>query len=48
MIRAIHEGWTDTAYQGTIEFHRSIDGEWYADEATFTDGDLELVRRVQR
>lgn len=48
MLRTIHEGWTDTAYHGTIEFHRSIDDKWYAYETTFTHGDLGLVQRVDR
>jgi hypothetical protein len=47
-LRTVHLSWTDTAYHGTIEFHRSIDGEWYAYEVTFTDGDLALVQRVTR
>ncbi|MFC7227979.1 hypothetical protein N0B31_11255 [Salinirubellus salinus] len=45
-LRTVHLGWTDTEYHGTIEFHRSIDDGWYAYEATFTDGNLELVQRV--
>ena len=46
--RKVHEGWTDTAYHGILEFHNHIDGEGFAYEAKFTDGDLVEITRVNR
>lgn len=48
ILRKVPEGWTDTAYHGTFEFHASVDGEWYSYEVTFTDGDIVDVERGDR
>ena len=39
-MRKIHHGWSDTAYHGTFEFHRTIDGDYVSLDAKFTDGQL--------
>jgi len=36
----IHQGWSDTEYHGTFEFHRTIDGAYVSLDAKFTDGQL--------
>lgn len=43
--KKIHQGWADTEYHGSFEFHRTIDGEYVSLKANFTDGHLvELTR----
>ena len=44
-MRKIHHGWSDTAYHGTFEFHRSIDGDYVSLDAKFTDGQLVEISR---
>lgn len=46
--RKVHEGWMDTTYHGILEFHRHVDGEGYAYEAKFTDGELVEITRIER
>ena len=41
----IHQGWSDTAYHGTFEFHRTIDGDYVSFDAKFTDGQLVAITR---
>lgn len=48
MLDKAHEDWTDTKYHGILELHRHVDGEGYAYESTFTDGDLVEITRVER
>ena len=49
MLRKIHNGWTDTEYHGTFEFHNSIDGSYVSFEAKFTDGALvEITRNTEK
>jgi hypothetical protein len=43
--RKIHQGWSDTEYHGTFEFHRTIDDDYVSLEAKFTDGQLIEVTR---
>lgn len=44
-IKKIHQGWSDTEYHGTFEFHRTIDGDYVSLEAKFTDGQLVEITR---
>ncbi|TKX74466.1 hypothetical protein EXE46_08845 [Halorubrum sp. GN11_10-6_MGM] len=44
-MRKIHHGWSDTAYHGTFEFHRTIDGDYVSLDAKFTDGQLVEISR---
>lgn len=48
MCRKRTEGWSDTEFHGIVEFHAVVDGEGFAYEAKFTDGDLVDVCRVER
>ncbi|MFW5900159.1 MAG: hypothetical protein ACOCTH_00075 [Halodesulfurarchaeum sp.] len=43
--RKIHQGWTDTAYHGIFEFHRTIDRDYVSLDAKFTDGQLVEITR---
>lgn len=45
IMRKIHHGWSDTAFHGVFEFHRTIDGDYRSFEAKFTDGQLVAIRR---
>lgn len=44
-MRKIHHGRSDTAYHGTFEFHRTIDGDYVSLDAKFTDGQLDEISR---
>jgi hypothetical protein len=46
--RKVHQGWSDTEYHGTFEFHRTIDGDYVSLEAKFTDGQLVEITRNDR
>lgn len=43
--KKIHQGWSDTEYHGTFEFHTTIDGDYISLEAKFTDGQLVKITR---
>lgn len=43
--KKIHQGWSDTEYHGTFEFHRTIDGDYVSLEAKSTDGRLAEITR---
>lgn len=43
--REIPQGWTDTGYHGTIEFHTILDGSYISLDAKFTDGQLVKITR---
>lgn len=43
--RKVHQGWSDTEYHGTFEFHGTIDGGYVSLEAKFTDGQLVDITR---
>lgn len=47
-MNKVTEGWTDAEYHGIFHFYASVDDEWYAYDAKFTDGDLEAIERVDR
>lgn len=44
-MRRVHQGWSDTEYHGTFEFHRTIDGDYVSLEAKFTEGQLVAIVR---
>lgn len=44
-LRKVTQGWKDTEYHGTFEFHRTIDDEYVSLEAKFTDGALVGITR---
>ena len=48
MLEKTREGWSDTNYHGILEFHKSINGEGFAYEAKFTNGELVELERVNR
>lgn len=48
ILKKTHKGWSDTNYHGILEFHATVDGERYAYEAKFTDGELVEIQPVDR
>lgn len=49
MVGAFEEAeteWEQLDYDGVVNFHATVAGEWYGYEATFSDGELEHIERV--
>lgn len=46
-LRDVPQGWSDTEYHGTFEFHAVVDDEYVSLEATFTDGQLVAITRSE-
>lgn len=46
-IQKVHQEWSDTAYHGTFEFHRTINDEYVSLKARFTNGQLIEITRTE-